>query len=68
MVNLLKLTQKHGNDCIPVQVVQRTFLEKDVCFINENDSTPLRRCFENARELLVELSCGRPEITCAHDI
>lgn len=68
MEDLLKLTQKHGNDCIPIQVVKRTFLEEDICFINENDSAPLCGCFEDTRESPVQLSCGRPEISCTHDI
>lgn len=54
---IFQLAEEHRDKAVANQILRRSFLEKDIRFIQEKNSVPMTGDLEDARELPLELGC-----------
>lgn len=62
------MAQEDRNHGVPLYVMQRAFLQEDVCLVDENDSAPGRRDLQDFRESRIDLIRRRAEVSSTDDI
>lgn len=65
---LLKSAQEDGHQRVALHVVKRAALQKDVCFVNEEDGFPGRGKVQRTAESLVELGGIGAEIAGGNNV
>jgi len=65
-VVLLEQAQEDAHHCVALDVVVSSFLEEDVCLVQEDDSVPVAGHFQDVAQFVLEFVDGRAQLTHCH--
>lgn len=66
--NVLELTQEDSDDSISLEVMHRTLLQEDICFVYKDDGPPAGRDAEDLRQVVVQFCRCYTKISCTDDV
>jgi hypothetical protein len=54
---VFQFAEEHRDKAVASEIIGRTLLEEDVCFVEEKKCIPVASSFEDSRELPFQLCC-----------